>query len=831
MLRHLSRRGAKSLAAEVRHRCLASTSSVVWQEAPTLASPLGKGKERAVDDGKEEDSEGGDGFGRTKSIYEHSRASSRPRPNVHTPLFAAKRSGSRARLLSKSLQNGESSLDVDMGEGREELRSASAFDDVLARTDSKLRELYSAISVRRADKNLAGVIDVCADIQQRLHEIAAERKLPSIPPPSLHVYHCLLYTAAECGQVRLCQSTLEDMRALGFDIDVDLLNYRLKASIVASDRAGIEEVLDEIASLSPLWGSTASESLSAKNEEEQVQEQEQEEQNEAMPVLISRHWTRNWTPKTYHHMLLRCTLTHNLELALALLGCASQTKGHGVQEEGEARQEDAFLARVLNPATCLNLLSAAAHCREARLMTDLALWMDDGASMRKLDSQMWMSVLRCSADNDWFPGVEVAWDRAVRKALLTPDEGLVVQILNTASRVHGQALFIQEILSLFFDVSPASSSVRSPRAMLKKWALQEWHLAPLFESQCADLDFEAAFRTANRIASLSAGVATPTHHTLKSLTRFASSSPEAMEKAYAAFKAVGAEQTTYGGMLTGSLNAMIAAANRLTDKALAVQIYRDRKYLRDARKDPLTASVPAPPTPEEEPKEDYETWGGKKLKRPGLDRAMFTMSRQELADTVLADAATFDELLLTAIDARDRLMGTLVFKDLNHHRRRTPEEKAAKIGEMVTPTATTYERAIILCLTQKGYYEDAFKFLEEAKRRKIVPTRTSYEAIVLRCRDAGDERWERIARELRETGQRPSRMVERWLREIDGEDADTIQGEEDNKVEADRKAQTKGIERERKTEGKMKERRQRFRPKQNLYKRKESREGEEERWE
>lgn len=847
MLRHKIGSGSRLLVAEaLRQRCFASSSSLARQESQALGAvtATSKGKEKAVEGGIEKSVKhkgrvmemNAEHDVRKRTLYEHSRASSRPRPNLHTPMFASRRSGTRAKLLARQhLSSGEEHENAigapdAITEGPS---SSSAFDDVLARTDLKLRSLYSTVSRKRADMDLVGILETCADIKERLEEIAVERELPSIPPPSLHVYRCLLHTAAERGHIELCKSTLEDMRALNFDVDVDLINFHLKACVVASDEVGVEDVLETIASM-------------PSTEEDETTEL----QENLMPVIVSRQWTRNWTPKTYHHILLRCNLTHNLEMALALLGSASQTKLSGIQEEGEARREDAFLAQVLNPSTCLNILHVTAHCREARLLVDLALWMEGGASMRSFDTRIWLSVLRCCADNDWVSGLEIAWDQAVRKSLLTPDEGLVVQVLNTLCRVPGQSVFIQEILSLFFNYNPASSSLRSPRTLHKKWALQEWHLAPLFEAQCLEHAFEAAFRTANQIACLGGGVTSPTHHSLKALTRCASSSKEAMSKAYAALKKVGVEQTQFGGMLTGSLNAMIAAANRLSDKMLAVQIYRDRKYLRDARlrnpsKQTSPVNLPAPPLIEQEEKEDYQTWGGKRLKRSGLDQIMFKMSREELACAVKADANTFDELLSTAIDARDRLMGTLIFKDLNYLRERSSKTVVAQdttSDSTVTPTVRTYERAIILCLTQKGYYEDAFKFLEEAKRRRLVPTRTSYEAIILRCKQAGDDRWETVARELKSTRQRPSFAIEQWLKEIDGEAAvkvgaaegqDSVtKGLDDDEEKEGRSPHRNEFHGERKFEVEnQEERRRRFQPKQNLYKNNGNRKGEEQRWE
>ena len=71
------------------------------------------------------------------------------------------------------------------------------------------------------------------------------------------------------------------------------------------------------------------------------------------------------------------------------------------------------------------------------------------------------------------------------------------------------------------------------------------------------------------------------------------------------------------------------------------------------------------------------------------------------------------------------------------------------------PTVVTFERMIVLCLTQRNY-DDAFGFIEEAKERGITPSRKSYEALVRKCFRERDQRWERLLSDMSDHGYRPS---------------------------------------------------------------------------
>lgn len=101
------------------------------------------------------------------------------------------------------------------------------------------------------------------------------------------------------------------------------------------------------------------------------------------------------------------------------------------------------------------------------------------------------------------------------------------------------------------------------------------------------------------------------------------------------------------------------------------------------------------------------------------------------------DIDTFNSLLSGCIIASHRGLGDRLLLDLK------------ELG--IKPDATTYERIIVLCLTQ-ATYEDAFFYLEEMKAQKYVPPRSVYDAIIRTCIAAGDSRYTLALDELKQCG-------------------------------------------------------------------------------
>lgn len=112
------------------------------------------------------------------------------------------------------------------------------------------------------------------------------------------------------------------------------------------------------------------------------------------------------------------------------------------------------------------------------------------------------------------------------------------------------------------------------------------------------------------------------------------------------------------------------------------------------------------------------------------------------------DIDTFNTLLSGCIAASHRELGDRLLLDLK------------ELG--IKPDATTYERIILLCLTQVTY-EDAFFYLEEMKAQKFVPPLRVYSAIIRACIDAGDSRYTLALDELKQCGYTVSNSLQQYI--------------------------------------------------------------------
>ena len=80
----------------------------------------------------------------------------------------------------------------------------------------------------------------------------------------------------------------------------------------------------------------------------------------------------------------------------------------------------------------------------------------------------------------------------------------------------------------------------------------------------------------------------------------------------------------------------------------------------------------------------------------------------------------------------------------------------------ISPDARTYERLIVLCLTQPTY-EDAFYYLEEMKTLGLHPSHAVYEAIIRKLVSVGDTRYKIALEELKECGYPVSSRLESFI--------------------------------------------------------------------
>lgn len=695
----------------------------IWRET------IGKGKERQVDDERglsvEEEQAGaiGQAEGRASSIgrpYDQGIDyidAARTWAGVPVPLYTAQSSSSRKRPSQAATQAEGSNL----AQERDEASGALEASDTLLRTDAELRTLMMRLASRAERGDVVATMNTCHAIKMRLTALAKETGRTTQLNPPTYVYKMMLKALAAHGEVAICREVLEDMQTTGKEVGIEQLDWLLKAAVLRGDNDEIDRVLAQVAEL-PHKARSASLPESDPTEAQ---------------TILSEDYTRNWTPMTYQNMLLHCQLTHNIEYALALLGAASRrslVEASSTKDDPEStRGHVPFITQVLNVSTSQSVLSLARECRQARLTADLALWMESGAAMRKLDVRTWMNVLRCCADEDWFPGMALAWTRAIGYGLLSPDEGLLLSVLNCASRAK-RPDFVMRALDLYVRYAPSS------------FTLQEWHLMPLFDAHCWQHDFPSALRTATRIARVTPTM--PSQLRALALVKMAGSSPRAAQSSFHAFLEVGRESGASGGVTTEVLNALIRSANHLGLYGMALKLYGARHYVRNELS-PL--QVELPPLPEffgsidlgnqvslqhvvNEVRLAEEHW-----------RQQGSAAAQSSSFGLRPDVHTFNALLSTAVNMQSPDLGRLVFDELN--------------AAGVKADGTTYERAIVLSVTQPNY-EDGFALLEECKMRDIRPTKSAYLALGTRCLHENDERWIGIGKEMTENEYYPGQELQ-----------------------------------------------------------------------
>ncbi|THU95367.1 hypothetical protein K435DRAFT_779042 [Dendrothele bispora CBS 962.96] len=150
---------------------------------------------------------------------------------------------------------------------------------------------------------------------------------------------------------------------------------------------------------------------------------------------------------TYRLIIHYFTSANNFECALRYL---QKMKSEGIEPDFRTVQD---------------IIQLAAQQGQPRLALDLATSYEK-ESVRRLEPEVWISCLLSAANCLWKDGVVQCWDYVVQELRINPDEGLCVQVLNTAAR-HGLP-----------DL--ATDALRALKAAGIQW--QEHHLAPLIES-------------------------------------------------------------------------------------------------------------------------------------------------------------------------------------------------------------------------------------------------------------------------------------------------------------------------------------------------------------
>jgi pentatricopeptide repeat protein len=643
-------------------------------------------------------------------LYQNSKAASRPRANARSPLYAR---GAIKKRQTDGRVNTKGSPSSQRGEASGDASYIAALNTPAALSSDELRQLYARLDKQQSQKNVLDCLTICKLIKRKLRDLSLDGTV--IKPP-IYVYEMLLKRLSHVGDYDLCLRVVKDMKDTGFEIDMTVLNHLLKAAVQQGDQALIEDALSEISAYNG--------SIDPYNS--------QPSSNEQPATILSEQTTRNWTPATYQHLLHRCYLSHNPEYALLLIGSASYRQKKGGDELS-------FLSDVLTHDTVADIVKLLAHVREARLAVEIGQWFNDAVAARKLSVQSWMTILRCCADQLYLPGIKIAWEHAVEQGLVTPDDGLVIGVLNAAAR-EGETAFVQRI-QYYHRLRLAQANL----------SLQECHLVPLFEAYCKNKDYYRAIQSIVNAARI-----TSTNYTTKSLISLkfqAASSREDLEAAYDAFLAAGRNSSPQGGVSVVVLNTLIQAANRLNDSAMTFKLYRSRNLVRNESSPP---DAPLPRLPRVQSDEIEE----RKMSSDDVEQVDTEADTREDAWTrkksnvnqyaIQADVETYNEVLFAALGIRNYQIGQVIFRQFN----------AAKMQG----NQRTYEVGIRLELI-KDDYQGAFKLLEECKKRNLVPSMWTYLKLAKRCLGEDDPRWVMVAREMMENGYRLGNVLFRAMQQ------------------------------------------------------------------
>ncbi|TIA93179.1 hypothetical protein E3P99_00312 [Wallemia hederae] len=131
-----------------------------------------------------------------------------------------------------------------------------------------------------------------------------------------------------------------------------------------------------------------------------------------------------------------------------------------------------------------------------------------------------------------------------------------------------------------------------------------------------------------------------------------------------------------------------------------------------------------------------------------MHRALSTF--QEMGTFKLKPSTeTYNILLSGCIDTSNRSLGDKLLTLMKK--------------EEIQPDKRTFERLIVLCLTQSTY-EDAFFYLEEMKSAGHIPPQNVYETLIRRCKSLGDSRYKVALEELHECKYKPTKSLLQYIK-------------------------------------------------------------------
>ncbi|CEH15209.1 hypothetical protein CBOM_03542 [Ceraceosorus bombacis] len=495
-------------------------------------------------------------------------------------------------------------------------------------------------------------------------------------------------------------------------------------------------------------------------------EDERETATSSIGPLLSRWYTRHWTPGVYTILLTHSIHTTNLELMLSILGALPA----------------AFQRTVLTPKTQSSILFLICNHELPRLASELAKWLF-AITGRKADDAGLFRVLRCSARHGWYPGVQWTYQRLVTEGRHGLEGGLVQQVMSTCARA-GDATLIETVINE--HQHEGKLSLPAERHKLLE-TISENHLLWLFLAHShaaireqvdvgddsldrrnapkATYDFHAAFATLARFNHLS--YAGPKPVELLALIKLIST-PEAWAQAHSAWIEQGRAQVRQGdcgGSTTAGLFVLIESARRLQMYQEAWSVYHERRHVRRARGRFVGASASAPDAAalgdatwtrsktHTQLDESAQTSSSNKNKFYALPPAIpeggagqdwppihAEVEHVRSQVNVSADLACYHSLLDVCIDTRDADLGRSLLRDMSCQR------------PLVRGDEATYQRMISLVTTRidDAAIDEALDWLEEAKARGLTPTPQSYRLVWKRCWRSGDDRANDVKKEWEE---------------------------------------------------------------------------------
>ncbi|KAI0072660.1 hypothetical protein K474DRAFT_1667556 [Panus rudis PR-1116 ss-1] len=236
--------------------------------------------------------------------------------------------------------------------------------------------------------------------------------------------------------------------------------------------------------------------------------------------------------KTFEIYITRLLQSNNLEGALRTLGEMSKL---GLSPSLRSAQ---------------GIISLACELSNPRLALDLAEAYES-TSVRRLEGYIWMDILIASTELFYAEGVVRCWQKAVKELNITPDEGCIVGVLNTAG-VHGLAALATDALETL---------------KLSGVDLEEHHFAPVLDAMANSKNIEGGFTILDLMHQHNVQ---PTSHTATSLSNTLTST-DAIDSAWSVLDQMKADGKSVG---LHALNVLVRAAINVNDLQRAVGIYQ-----------------------------------------------------------------------------------------------------------------------------------------------------------------------------------------------------------------------------------------------------------------